>query len=1223
MDLDTSYYLLPKNSYVHALNITRDSVVSNKDRVVSNLLGNRVLLYAAMPAGTNKCIGAYANPLRNTVISFVYNSNNHHSVLETNLTTRAVTRIFESLLDTDTDILNFTTNGKITGVNIYSRDEGDLLFFLDSIGRPTTMNITRFKAQQYNPVTRDIIDVGKRPPLAPPDSVFGNDTSRSANNFFKKLTRYKYRWVYDDNEKSTYSPIGAIPLPINILDPVYTNVVTNNNLVNLSLNSGPQNVKAIELCVSISENSNQWDAFQLVETINKSDESISDDVDFPVSFYNDSTYPFIDPNESILLFDYVPDYAIAQETPNGNVLCYGNITEGYDRTLSPNVVVTINTIAAGNGGSVGSLNGVLQLGTGQTISAPEILFSGIPATGTVITIRLKRISDNAIITAGTYTTIAGDTVGTSTTGVIGGLITSMLSLGIVLSATSSGANRLNFSFRADLNAGSPKYFYNYTDLIITAPTTAADDNSIATWKWSTERNLGIVYFDQKGKTNGVIYNTHITFPPYNENGSHVCLIPYINIKIYHVPPEWAYSYQIVFTKEPTQYLFIETVDVNTTETDFLYFDITNLALNQTKNPTTAQVVSWTFQEGDKMRLIRRMADGHVFGSTFETFIEGIVTDPRINNVVQTGKTFVKIKNVAPFAGSPYGTDFFVIELFRPGVQPPSVENNAFFECGVQFAILNPTTSTRVHAGEITDQSTDYSIPAEFNIYNGDSYFRSRTEVLSETGFGTFNVQDRNFVDFYISSVSSVDGRAEAIEINARTATYGAFIRHGEAYQPNTNINGLNRFYPNNFLDCDYSFGSIMRLLVRDRLMKVFQRDKTGRVFFFNQISKDQAGNVVEVVTDKLLNPIQYYAGNWGIGTASTSLASFNFADYFCDNIRGVICRSSNDGVDPISVIYKMNSWATDELPLRTGTNNIYGAYDQKLNNYVIALEGNLSILTQFSFIAFGVKRFFYALSGLPVAGDIVSIVLTDGVGNTANYSYTAINGDTVTTMANGLAAKINAGTLFTAVPYTLFDPSVGLSIAQTSGVNPTVIFGSVSLSISDTRTIGLSFSEEDNTFESFLSLKPEMMCTVGNLFIAWLDGQAWTHDNKTYNNFFGVKYESSITTVFNENPLTDKSFQCLAQRSSNVWDCPEIITQSMSYGDTPQQSNLVEAEFSRREGKLVSSLKRDANSYGGKINGNFLKGSWIKIKFRRQSASELTTLDLIECVSIESPLNNR
>lgn len=1121
LDLDTSYYNLRGDAYISALNITRDAVESGFDDVVSNLVGNRIFAFT-LPAGTNKEIGAYANTLANTIISFVYNSNSYHTIIEYDITNRVSAKVFQNLTDSNSvDVLGFTATGKITGISIYPSEGGDLLFFLDSLGRPTEMNITRMKAGQFTPVSRDIIKLHKRPPLSPPIGVYSNDTSRAANNLFKKLTRYRYRWVYFDDYKSTASPISTVPLPPNILNPVFSNVITNNNRINILLNSGPKNVKAVELWLSVSESSNQFERFVLAQTINKADSSISDDIIFSVSFYNDSTYPFISDDESLQLFDYVPDAAVAQEEPNGNVIAFGNITEGYDRTLSPNVVITVLTTPAGTGNAASTLGGAsTQLVNITGSERWKIDFTGAPAPGTIVNVYLRSTPGGIQTLVATYTAVVGDLA----LQVVNGLKASMAILGAAIPGgvciVILGDAGVVFPLTT-LGFAFTDATYNYDSFSITNVPTVNTDNSIATWKWSTERDVGISYYDQTGKTNGILYNAKVTFINYQEDPvTHIPLLPYINLKIYHVPPIWAYSYQISFTKEPTEYLFFECVAVNTTENEYLYFDITNLAINQRKQPTTAAVISWTFQDGDRMRLIRRMSDGFGYGPSFDTFVEGIVTSPKINNVTQTDKTFVKIKKAVPFAAELYTSNFFVIELYRPGQQPPNNTNAVFYECGLEFAILDPTLPTRRHAGQVTDQSVNLVTPAEMNIYQGDSYFRNRTIALGELGQGSYNVQDRNFVDFYISEVSSIDGRPLTIEINAKQATYGALIRHSKEYQANTNVNGLNRFYAGNFLDCDASYGDIIRLAGRDRLMKVFQRNKIGRIPLFSQVGTSPTGDAITVETDKLLNPVQYYQGNWGIGTAGTSLSSFNFADYFIDNIRGAILRSSNDGIDVLSIIYKVNSWATQELPLRTGTSFAYGAFDQKLNNYILALE---------------------AASG---------------------------------------------------------------SDAQT-----------------------LTFSEGWDTdikpsFESFLSLKPEGMVTIGTLLCSFKDGAMWTHDSG-YNSFFGVGYESNVTVIFNDKVLEGKSLLAIEQTSNTIWDCPEITTQVNTYGTTKQQSNLKEVEFQYLEGKYAAAIKRDTNSPGGKINGDVLKGGYVKVKFRKQTASSLVTLEIIKLKYIESPLNTR
>lgn len=1036
LDLDTSFHLLPKKSYADALNITRDALEGSNDRVLTNIIGNRLVSYT-FKSGINKNIGSFPFQLRNTTINFNYNSNGFHSVTEFNVTTRIITKIFESRTDSDDiDILNFTIIGKITSVNIYPREnEGDLLFFLDSLGRPTEMDIARFKAGEYTPVTRDIIDKAKKPPLAPPAVVYDNDDTTRSNNLRNQLFRFKYRWIYDDFEKSTFSPISVVTLPVSILSDVYTNIITNNNVIRMSMNTGDKNVKSVEIGMSYVRGTNDWSNFQSVQVIDKSTLSFSasvqvipafllfpyrviitfkgtvlpdtliniyatllpntqtligtytsvlgdtiptvgaalvaslasfgiatfenfssnqliihlndslyafdsidiipsttpdvDNIDFSFAFFNDSTYPDIVITESIQLYDFVPPFALAQDMPDGNVLAYGGIREGYNKDTTENAIITVGTIAAGNGGTVGNLSAVAittsVLGSEAT---GEIRFSGIPATGTVINLKLRKSSDGSIITGGTYTTIASDTAN---------------SIGSIIDFSVSGAQIVGragslvlFLIGSDYEAFASSDQWLQVEIV--PPTTATANNSIATWKWSTSRNVARAYFDNKGVTNGILYTDKVTFPAYAENGSQQPLIPFVNYKINDIPPIWAYSMDFYFTKENTGYIIWESLTVQK-ETAYIYFEVTSFIANATKKPTTAQVCSYAFQDGDRLRLYRNTdVPGIVYDDTYDSAIEGLVTTPTINGVIQpAGSLFIKIKNVSPFTSTIDITKNYVFELYRPTQQTANAENLVYYEFASQWPILDPTLSTRRHSGQVTDQVVGVT-PAEFNFYEGDAYFRARTIAETDTGYATFNVMDRNFVDFYISAVNSIDGRPNAIDINAKEQFFGTLIRFGQAYQANTNINGLNRFYPNNFMDTiDYNFGNIVRLKVRDRYLKVFQQFKIGVIPLYAELTKDGSGNVSLIVSDKLLNPIQYRIGNLGL-SAPESLASWHFADYGCDCPKGIIWRDSNDGVEPISELYKVDSWATVELPLRNGDSKIYGAIDPKKNQYIIGLE---------------------------------------------------------------------------------------------------------------------------------------------------------------------------------------------------------------------------------------------------------------------------------------------
>lgn len=1174
LNLDDAPIQVRKTSYTDALNITRDAIEGSADNIITNVVGNRIVSYNAYPSGNGKYIGFYANTLRNTIIGFRWNENGFHQVLEFNKTTRTIIPIFTNLTDSDNvDILGFTENDKITSINVLNREEGDLLFFLDSLGRPTKMDITLFKAGTYTPVTREIINVAVTWPPVPITCVYNNDTTKTVNGLLNKLFKFQYVFQFDDLTESVGSPVSATPLPSNILNPTFTQVVTNNNVINLSISSGGKNVKAIKLLMSYAEKQDVWKDFVLVDTIDKGKQGIADDVIFNYNFFNDSTYPLYDLERRIQLMDFVPIFAKSQEMPNGNVLAYGAITEGYDNDITPNVTLTIDTIAVGNGGVIGNLSETHSVITViLTQRRLQEVFAGSPSTGTVITIRVN--SDTVVLA--TYTTLAGDT----TQEVVNGLAASATGLGVATPLVINSTT-INFFYT------DPPYTFSSTT--IAAPAVTASVNSVCTWPFLSQRNIGIAYFDQQGRTNGVLYNAQVIFPAYAENGSQQVLVPFINAKIFHRPPLFAHSFSWMITKDDAPYLYFISESVNDLESEYLYFNITDLGVTQKKNPTVANVVSWTAQDADRFRLIKRVSDGHVFGTNYNSAIEGIVVSPTINGTVQTDKTFIKIRKVAPFSTENYSSNLFVFQLYRPQQPQANALNLPFFEFGETYPILLPGTSNRSHGGQVTNQSANLATPAEFNFYNGDAYVRPRvayTQGLASTGVSTFFVEDRNFVDYYISAVNSLDGRSNAIDPNARQAYYPALIRFGGEYQINTNINKTNQFKAEDFDEYDYSYGAIQRMKVRARFMRVFQELKTGVVPLFSKIGKNATGDEITIVTDSLLNPIQYYDKDFGIGTAVESLASFNYADYFCDNNKGAIIRVSLNGIEVISVLYKVNSWAVEHIPLRTGNSKIYGGFDQKLNNYICALEA-------------------------ATFNNAPSCKLYRIFNNTLTpkaYTYT----DCDNNPQSGILPPTETGITFCALLGSVGGIDIGSEIL--GSCSPDTTDPAVTLAFDEDNSSG-----EGGAFESFLSWNPEMISTIGTLLVSAKDGEIYTHDNPLYNTFYGAAYDSTITFVFNENSLVKKTWITVNQIASGTWDCPEISTNSYVHGTTIQQSNLVTAEFTQLEGNPSASIKRASNSRNGKISGDIIKGNYSIIKFRQQQPTDLVNLSLVSVGYLNSP----
>ena len=172
----------------------------------------------------------------------------------------------------------------------------------------------------------------------------------------------------------------------------------------------------------------------------------------------------------------------------------------------------------------------------------------------------------------------------------------------------------------------------------------------------------------------------------------------------------------------------------------------------------------------------------------------------------------------------------------------------------------------------------------------------------------------------------------------------------------------------------------------------------------------------------------------------------------------------------------------------------------------------------------------------------------------------------------------------------------------------------------------LIFDEEKNRFEGFVSLFPEMMCTLGTTLVSFKDGVLYTHDDDThYNNFFGVQYDSYITGVFNKAPIDKKTFIAVEEIANQAWDCPEIVTGSNEYGAVKQTSNLIVNDFEELESNYNAAFLNASNSLGGLIDGSTLKGNYCTIKFRAiipaPPNNNLVSLSSVSVKTIPSNLN--
>lgn len=106
---------------------------------------------------------------------------------------------------------------------------------------------------------------------------------------------------------------------------------------------------------------------------------------------------------------------------------------------------------------------------------------------------------------------------------------------------------------------------------------------------------------------------------------------------------------------------------------------------------------------------------------------------------------------------------------------------------------------------------------------------------------------------------------------------------------------------------------------------------------------------------------------------------------------------------------------------------------------------------------------------------------------------------------------------------------------------------------------------------SFWSFVPDWMIGMNNVFYTWKEGSLYKHDtNATRNRFYDVNYPSTITTIFNQDPLDVKMFKTMAIESNEPWDVDL---------ETDLNTGMIDKTyFLDKEGSWFSYIRRDPNT---------------------------------------------
>ena len=847
----------------------------------------------SLPAGNNKCIGSFSNENNGKIYFFVWNDNDLHTVNEYDTSTNLVTEILRA------DYLNFGEYDYINGAGMINNQ---FLYWTDGVNPPRSIDVDKAKAGYYynNSVS---ISLAKQPPQQLINPVYANDssTSISLNRLKNKLFQFKYLYVYNDGSRSAWSSASTLPLPA--FETTYNTLSYKNNRIDLTFNAGTEFVKAIEIAaqvkgVATTEGTQDWFSIFYIdrtELLTQYVDKYSYDFNtntaiFP--FYNEGLYQSVDVQEMDLLYDFVPLKSKTLEILNGNVLVLGNNTEGYNNIV-PNSTFDITYTSPVSTNRLAISRDIIQTSPSWRVG---FYLTGLPVQGDVLT--------------STWTSMAGpDTRSyTVTAADAGSLYDVTVNFGAAISAPPYAQWFVHGPVQIiDSNTTYIEFWAYVTgeQLNTTVANGGSVSNTISSYKTNSRYQFGLVYYDEFNRSSAVQTNDNFILAT-SSWGQTEGNVPKIEWTINHDAPDWATKYQWVRTEQLTHqnFLFWSASSVSANPLNSSLYDLNINSLNTFNKQNPNSILSYEFNEGDRCTIHRNNG----------TWVTGYDVEV-VGYAASAGLLTIQKEAVLNA-----GTSGVLLEVYTPKPSLASKTQQFFYEFGEQYSC----------SGGVHSATTGF-------FTAGDIYEKAR----AVNGVVT-QLEDPNFSDIYVSNYSS-NGRTNIFAPQSKQLTLPTDIRYSDVYVPNTNINGLSRFYGDSYETYDRVNGSIQKLAVRDNYLITFQELKTGYIPIAQSIIEDQGvGNAANVaISNKLLNKIRYYAGDYGIGLHPESFTRFAGTMYFADPNRGEVLRLTS-GLQTISSI-GMDSYFTAKLSYTKNVADakVIGSYDPRNDEYLLTFKYKL------------------------------------------------------------------------------------------------------------------------------------------------------------------------------------------------------------------------------------------------------------------------------------------
>ncbi|MFT7280539.1 MAG: hypothetical protein ACI9DM_000258 [Cyclobacteriaceae bacterium] len=984
LNSDDSLELIPAEDYTKAFDCEIGFTNDGMKGTIRSMRGDKVVTQNLVP-GTYTTLGSTQDNDNNKLIQFLFEENGEHTI---------------QYIDSN-DVAEIIVRGIVVGLNknrINTANVIDGILTWTQEGQPPKAFIIdkaiRFRISQgtdpegYSTITADTLLAGAIPPNFRPQARYLTLPDVKSNFVADQTYQFSYFFIYDDNSRSTPSPISRLLYPITQYDVTGKLFQTDNlrNAIEVSFKTGTHNVEKVVILFR-EGNIGAW---QIFRTVVKKDEGLLNNT---IAFTN---FVGLEAGElysaTFRNFDYLPITADFQEYLNTNQIVYGKYTAGHDK-VKPIVELVHEKVNP-------AITSSVALDFYNTISSEDrgnsyVYFDEPPLAGETVVITLKpdlffinpnqpaitfdnptysfQWTPDVIPLVITYEVTEQDvanglhffmnqlfTIAQSQVDVYNETYIDELSFALLDTELDPDPtiDFLGTSYLGDILTGDAigiKFFGLLTELQLATRETGTDRfvffeskivNSATpkitkSFKSGSYVHFCLNYHDKFNRDNAGITNRdegisgfRVYVPSVTEQPAANALDIYANIinsKIYHKPPLFATHYQWAIAPsvniQSFGYFMVETYDGA--------FDAPNSLASIGLNPygldplsnNAGNTINHLVTKGD---IIRKYSNNSDPAYPFDQeYVEYEVYSVDGNTVVyKTYPTFdIAVESI--------------IEIYTPRLT--SDEGEFYQEFGQEYAIIDANTEARRHAGGVTDQSADLVTPAETVIDNGDVFVRQRDYPLSGPGILPY-IEDNRFSDWF-TLPDSDKGRVVIYDPNAKQEEFVARFLHGGFYVADTIINDLWSISAFNTESVGVNFGAITGLVMKGYTLQVYQMQKVNSVYIGRIMATNADGETNQIgLSQQTFGSIEPSRQQWGCQDPS-SITKTKTHTYFFDKSRGAWCRNASNGVFPISSYKYEQFWADRAnalLQLPEDSYSVISVFDDRHNILITQIYAETS-----------------------------------------------------------------------------------------------------------------------------------------------------------------------------------------------------------------------------------------------------------------------------------------